>query len=277
MRLRPTLFLLGVSTLLAFGCKETKNKSETKPEAEVIAKAPKDAPVVPWRVGFGLDDSKRDVFIPRPGTPDAGTKIISFVAKRAKDIATWERIELELASGENETLAPDATMDYELRQHEGAGVDLVLFAQDGSRHKSIGPLKRLHIYTKSQAVAAPRIDGKATLVLTMGETREELAPADLAAIEQHVIAGGSGQKAWKLSEVLATKVDVTTIKSLKISAVGETRRFGEDEFASADTTFYLRHNSRGELRLKVVRSEVEDEAAGIRDVARIDIELRKAK
>ena len=77
--------------------------------------------------------------------------------------------------------------------------------------------------------------------------------------------------------MLASNVDVTTIKSLKISAVGETRRFGEEEFASADTAFYLRHNSRGELRLKVVRSEREDETAGVRDVAHIDIELRKAK
>jgi hypothetical protein len=62
---------------------------------------------------------------------------------------------------------------------------------------------------------------------------------------------------------------------VKVAAVGETRSFGAQDFSNA--TFHLRHNSRGELRLKVHMAQGEDENSGIRDVARIDIELRKAK
>tara|TARA_R110002073_G_scaffold123819_1_gene267638 strand:+ start:35051 stop:35881 length:831 start_codon:yes stop_codon:yes gene_type:complete len=263
--------------LVTAGCKGAKKNSETAPEAQAAEATSSDKPVAPWRVGFGLDDSKTDVFIPRPGKPDGSTKVVSFISKRAKDIATWERIALELADGSKEVLAPDRTVSYELRQHEGAGVDLVLLKADGTQTRTIGPLARLHIYTKSLATAAPRIDGKAVLIVNIGEARTELTPTNLAAIEQHAIPNNNGQKAWQLSEVLASKVDLSTIKSIKISAVGETRSFGADEIASPEMTFHLRHNSRGELRLKVLRGDSEDKEAGIRDIASIDVELRKAK
>jgi hypothetical protein len=189
---RFSLPIISLLLLAAISCKENKKNTETEAPATVEGTPAADASKVPWRVGFRLDSSPKDVFIPRPGKPDSGTKIVSFIAKRAKDIATWERIELELADGAKEVLAPvDTSMGYELRQHEGAGVDLVLFAQDGSPSGAIGPLKRLHIYTKTQAVAAPRIDGKAVLVLSIDGTREELAPAALEAIDQQVLASKS--------------------------------------------------------------------------------------
>ncbi len=279
MKLR-IVFLVFSLTGSSQACKgDSEKSSEPKPVEATPSKSPAELPQenaaqtpdVPWRVGFALDSAKKDVFIPRPSKPEKGTAIKSFVARRAKDLATWERLELELANGTTETLAAiDSTHSYEFRQHPQAGVDLAVIAADGTSVQTIGPLRRAHLYTKALAEEAPRVDGKASLVIRQGDTRIELTPSELANLGQ-ARDETTEQDAWNLLTILTKNATVGSAETLVAFAPGESRTYEMSDLTSGKTKLLLRHNGRGELRLKAVSGASEDKDAGLRNLAKIEL------
>lgn len=251
---------------LALAACSSKQRDSAQRDPEPAANS---ATSIPWRIGFRIDDAPRDVFIPRPTTPE-GTAITSFIARRAQDVRTWERIDVALADGRTEVLEPlDASADYRLVPRPTAGINLVVQSASAEQTRVIGPLSGLRIVTKAALQAAPSVNGKNALVVQWGETEQTRSATQLQALPTHVMPGGGDKLGWSLADAMAPIAPMGSLDRIEVRSPDQTMEFAARELESGETLVLLRHNSRGELRLKVIRGGQDDEPAGLRNVIRV--------
>jgi hypothetical protein len=127
----------------------------------------------------------------------------------------------------------------------------------------------VHVISRARDEIASRPGGKSGLLVQLGQTRHERSAAQLEALPTYNMPGPGEKQGWSLADALAPIAPLGTVESIEILAPDQVRHFAAQELISGKTLVLLRHNSRGELRLKVVREGHEDEPAGMRNVTRV--------
>ncbi len=251
------------------------SKTETKQKPGVSAATEsEEAPTpthgkAPARISFQLDDSTGEIYIARPATAK-GTAINRFVTKRASAISSWKSIELLLVDGTTKTLTEfNSDSDYFLHQHSEEGVDFVETDSAGKKTITIGPLVGMHLRTNTDLSVAPKIDGKSVLVLEIAGEFHRLNPDDLAALKE-VPYPDTERSGWSLLDAVTSKTPLAKLARITVHAAGQRESFSQSELMDKSLQLIVRHNKRGELRLKVYRAGKES-GDGLRALQKVII------
>ncbi len=252
-------YFLRFSITLCLALVACSSKTETKQKPSISAEtASEEAPTpthgkAPARISFHLDDSTGEIYIARPADAQ-GTEINRFVTKRASAISSWKSIELLLVDGTTKTLTefnPDS--EYFLHQHSGEGVDFVETNSAGKKTMTIGPLVGMHLRTNTDRSVAPKIDGKSVLVLEIAGELHQLNPDELASLNE-VPYPDAERSGWSLRDAVTSKIPLAKLAKITVHAAGQRESFSQSELQDNSLQLIVRHNKRGELRLKVYRA-----------------------
>ncbi|MBL4637501.1 MAG: hypothetical protein JKY56_26830 [Kofleriaceae bacterium] len=266
-------YFLNFPAIFCFALVACSSKTETKEKPVVSAAtepkeahAPKHAKA-PARISFQLDDSTGEIYIARPANAE-GSQISRFVAKRAQAISAWKSIELVLVDGTKKTLSEfKSDSGYFLHQHSGEGVDFVETDSAGKKVLTIGPLVGMHLRTNADLSVAPIIDGKSVLVLEIAGELHQLNPDELRTLKE-VPYPDAERSGWSLLDAVTSKIPIAKLASITAHAAGQSESFSQSELQDKSLQLIVRHNKRGELRLKVYRAGKESDE-GLRALQKV--------
>lgn len=262
--------VLTAGIALQLGCSSKTSEQKKQPDTTAKGESPKvvNTAPAPARISFRLDDSKGELYVARPATA-LGMEIRSFVAVKAVEM--WTSIELGLVDGSKKTIDEiTLTSKYYLEQHDPKGIDFVELDAEGKRSLVVGPLVSMHLRTNVDLRKPPLVEGKTVLVLNMSGETIQVLPAELSQLKVHTIDGPGARTGWSLLEAISSRIPIAKIASLEAHAKGEVKRFSGDVLGNESLQLLIRHNKRGEIRLKVFQDGKETED-GLRSLERVVI------